>query len=365
VEGASAATTVDAGLTSEGSILGTASYMSPEQATGRQADGRSDIFSLALVLLECWQGRHPFLRDNVRDTLHAIAHDRLPALAYPAGSPEGSGAGIREGAGEGPGRALPDNEGRGHRPAAAPAGERVGQTGPCCHGRRSSSRQPTAAPLRSCRARPACVAGGSRLVPFPVPPARRAAAPPRLEYTQLTNFADSAVDPALSPDGRMLSFLRGEDTFGGPSDVYVWVLVAEMDLGGWQPCRLVPFDGSSLGKRVGPSPAKCTNAAWSVDGKWMYFSANTGNGFHIWRQRFPDGEPEQVTSGATEEEGVAFFPDGRSFVTSVETSQNTLWLHDARGDRQITSQGYAYLPSFSADGKRLYYLVRSRPTAAL
>jgi hypothetical protein len=35
-------------------------------------------------------------------------------------------------------------------------------------------------------------------------------------------------------------------------------------------------------------------------------------------------------------------------------------VHDSRGQRQITSQGYAYLPSFSADGKRLYYLQRSR-----
>jgi serine/threonine protein kinase len=56
-EGASSAPTADAGLTSEGSILGTAAYMSPEQAVGRPVDGRSDIFSLALVLFECWQGK--------------------------------------------------------------------------------------------------------------------------------------------------------------------------------------------------------------------------------------------------------------------------------------------------------------------
>ena len=87
-EGASAATTVDAGLTTEGSILGTAAYMSPEQATGRQVDGRSDVFSLALVLVEGWQGRHPFLRGNVMDTMHAVAHDRLPTLAYTAGGLE-------------------------------------------------------------------------------------------------------------------------------------------------------------------------------------------------------------------------------------------------------------------------------------
>ena len=86
-EGASTVTN-EAALTSEGTVMGTAAYMSPEQSTGRQVDGRSDIFSLALALFECWQGRHPFLRSNKLDTLHAIAHDHLPALAYSAGTPE-------------------------------------------------------------------------------------------------------------------------------------------------------------------------------------------------------------------------------------------------------------------------------------
>src|SRR5829696_6569158 len=60
--------------------------MSPEQSTGGQVDGRSDIFSLAVALFECWQGRHPFLRNNTLETRHAIVHDRLPALAHPAGT---------------------------------------------------------------------------------------------------------------------------------------------------------------------------------------------------------------------------------------------------------------------------------------
>ena len=132
-----------------------------------------------------------------------------------------------------------------------------------------------------------------------------------------------------------------------------------MDARSWLPCRLVPFDGSSAGTPVGPAPAQCTDAAWSPDGKWMYFSANTGSGVHIWRQRFPDGTPEQVTFGVTEEEGIHFAPDGRSFVTSIGTSQSTVWVHDSRGDRQITSEGFAFLPSISPDGKKLYYLVRA------
>jgi Tol biopolymer transport system component len=136
------------------------------------------------------------------------------------------------------------------------------------------------------------------------------------------------------------------------------VLIVEMG-SGWYPCRVVPFDGSNLGRAIGPSGAPCTYAAWSPDGRWIYLSANNGSGFHIWRQKFPNGEPEQVTAGATEEEGLAFAPDGRSFVTSIGIDQNTIWIHDSHGDRQITSQGYAYQPKFSRDGKRLYYMLRT------
>ncbi|HZQ52598.1 MAG TPA: winged helix-turn-helix domain-containing protein [Bryobacteraceae bacterium] len=304
------------------------------------------------------------------------------------------------------------------------------------------------------------------------------------EYTALTNFTDSAFSPALSLDGRMLAFIRGEDIepLGGTGEIYVkllpdgepvqlthdgkkkmspvftsqgdrivygvpgpmtdptswstwtisvfggepklllsnasaltWVpgtsrprvlfsqvdrgahmsvvtseenrtqartvyspsdangmahrsflspdrrqvLVVEMKGGGWQPCRLVPFEGGT-GKLVGPAPGQCSSAAWSPDGKWMYFSVNTGNGYHIWRQYFPNGAPEQVTSGATEEQEIAFAADGKSFLTSVGIRQSTLWLHDARGERQITSQGYAWLPKFSPDGKKIYFLLRAQ-----
>jgi len=55
-------------------------------------------------------------------------------------------------------------------------------------------------------------------------------------------------------------------------------------------------------------------------------------------------------------------PGGLSFVTSIGTSQSTLWIHDTGGDRQITSEGYSYWPSISPDSKRLYYLVRTGGT---
>ena len=135
------------------------------------------------------------------------------------------------------------------------------------------------------------------------------------------------------------------------------VLVVEMnEKGVWLPCRVLPIDGGAS-QAVGPSKARCTDAAWSRDGRWMYFSADAGDGFHVWRQRFPDGEPEQVTSGPTEEQGLAVAPDGKSLMTSVGLTQRSVWLHDASGDRQISLEGYAFWPLLSADGRKVVFRV--------
>ena len=139
-----------------------------------------------------------------------------------------------------------------------------------------------------------------------------------------------------------------------------WVLLAEMDAQWWRRCRVVPFDGSSVGRPVGPE-GSCTWAEWSPDGKWMYFTVdNRTAGFHVWRQRFPDGTPQQLTpSGASEEEGLAMMPDGKSFITTSGTQQSAIWLHDDKaGERQITSEGFSFLPTLSRNGTKVYYLRR-------
>jgi len=141
------------------------------------------------------------------------------------------------------------------------------------------------------------------------------------------------------------------------------VLLVEMDDDHlWEPCRLVPADGSSSAHKVGPLGGGCTFAAWSPDGKWMYFTSNAVSANHIWRQHFPDGKPEQITAGPTEEEGIAMAPDGRSFVTAVSLQGASLWLHDAGGDRQISLEGNAATPVFTPDGSKLLYrVVREQP----
>jgi eukaryotic-like serine/threonine-protein kinase len=133
------------------------------------------------------------------------------------------------------------------------------------------------------------------------------------------------------------------------------VLISEMDrTNRFQSCRVVPFEGGLPGRQVGPNGA-CGTAAWSPDGRSMYFSATVDGASHLWRQRFPDGQPEQVTFGPTEEMGVEVTPDGQSLVTSLGQRRSAIWIRDEQGERQISIEGVAFAPRLSANGRRLYY----------
>jgi serine/threonine protein kinase/Tol biopolymer transport system component len=144
-----------------------------------------------------------------------------------------------------------------------------------------------------------------------------------------------------------------------PSPDGKWVLMIEMDATGDLPCRVVSFDGSSSGIQVGPSGAPCEAGGWSTDSKWIYVSSGAGGNYHLWRQRFPSGAPEQITFGATNETDVAATPDAASIIAAVGNEQQTIFLHDAASERRVTSESFATSPAFSPDGERLLYLVRS------
>jgi TonB family protein len=65
---------VDAEMTQSGTLLGTPSYMSPEQAMGERLDGRSDIFSLGVCAFEMLSGEQPFPGTNVTSILYKLVH---------------------------------------------------------------------------------------------------------------------------------------------------------------------------------------------------------------------------------------------------------------------------------------------------
>ena len=79
--------TITAQMTEPGIILGTAAYMSPEQARGRAVDKRADIWAWGCVLYECLTGRRAFQGETVSDTLAQILKGEPHWTALPAATP--------------------------------------------------------------------------------------------------------------------------------------------------------------------------------------------------------------------------------------------------------------------------------------
>ena len=83
----SASPTMTLAATMRGEILGTAAYMSPEQASGKVVDKRADIWAFGVCLYEALTGRRPFHGEDAANTLASVLRDPIDLDALPAGCP--------------------------------------------------------------------------------------------------------------------------------------------------------------------------------------------------------------------------------------------------------------------------------------
>jgi serine/threonine-protein kinase len=79
--------TITANYTRPGVVLGTAPYMSPEQARGRPLDKRSDIWSFGIILFECLTGKRLFHGETATDSMGAIMHKEPDWSLLPSETP--------------------------------------------------------------------------------------------------------------------------------------------------------------------------------------------------------------------------------------------------------------------------------------
>ena len=464
-------------LTQAGAVMGTSAYMSPEQVRGEEMDSRTDLFSFGVVLYEMATGVVPFRGETHGVIAEAILNrtpvppvrlnpDLSPKLEEIINKALEKDRKLRY-------QNAADLQTDLRRLARDSSRDRLDASSSLLEKQEAKERKPE----KPKTGKAYFYVVGAVLVLMIVAAAflfrssSSGVVPPTKEWEQLTFFTDSAVYPALSLDGRMLAFIRGDNSFFTPGDVYVkllpggepvqlthdskpklapsfspdnsrisyghggtwdtwevpvlggdpqmllpnassltwieggkrllfseikeglhmvvvttdegrgnsrdvyvpagkrsmahhsylspdgrWVLIVEMDSRSEIiPCRIVPFDGSNEIRVVGLPNGACLSGAWSPDGKWIYLTAKTDD-FHIWRQRFPDGKPEQFTFGPTSQQGIAMAPDGKSIITSVGSEDRSVWLHDKDGDHPISSEGTTSLPRFSSDGHSLYFL---------
>jgi len=328
--------TMTQAATGVGVILGTAAYMSPEQARGRAVDKRADIWSFGCVLYECLCGRQAFSGETVSDMIARILQGEPDWDALPPSTPERIRGLLR--------RCLEKDARRRLRDI----GDAKIELEDVQAVRASSSAMRAAA----ARTGPRALVGWARLaaavvitaaVTLLVPRLFQRTVPPapvRFEVPQPENTslrADGA-SPRISPDGRTLAFVAS-DSSGVPQ---VWVRKLDAteakplpgtrgadDLIFWSPdSRQIAFTAEEKLKRValaGGDPVVLCPVKLQRGGSWnaadVILIAPNSNG-RIFQIPAIGGDLQPVTTldstrGESAHRFPQFLPDGRHFLFSV------------------------------------------------
>jgi eukaryotic-like serine/threonine-protein kinase len=282
-----------------GAIVGTVAYMSPEQARGEPVDGRTDIWSLAVVLYELLAGRLPFAGRSASDLIAAILeHDAAPLAPV-----------------------APDLPPELHRIIAKALKKDCD--------RRYQGMKDLQVDLEGVR----------------------------------DDLSIATTTRASTPDGARSAMLQPAlHRRKLPIPLAVLLAVAVLGAGaGWAMRDLIarnqptPQRVSRSLRRVTFDAGLQTDVTWSPGARSIAYASDKSGNFDIWVQRVEGGDALQITNSPAQDTQPTWSPDDRTIVFRSERDRGGLFVVPASGgaERRLTSFGVR--PRWAPDGSQLLF----------
>ena len=320
--------------TQAGIILGTAAYMSPDQAKGKSVDRRTDIWAFGCVLFELQTATMAFGDETVTDTLASIIKSDPDWSLLPPNTPPAIRKLLQRCLKKDPKQRL----------------QAIGEARIAIEETLSGEAEKTAPVIGSIHNRglrksgwliglavlmAAALLAGTAAWKWVAPSSATA-----MHFSAVTNFAGVQAQPALSPDGRSVAFVSNRD---GQYNIYIGLIS-----GG----NLVQLtrDGNVVSR-----------PRWSPDGTTISFSRLNASGiWDIWEVPALGGTPQRLMLSAKDAD---WSPDGH-FLAYENLATESVWISDTSGQnaRQVTpsepSRARDTEPRFSPNGRQLAFVTR-------
>jgi len=338
-----------AAATEIGTVMGTADYMSPEQASGKPVDHRTDIFSLGVTMYEMLAGRRPFERASSVDTIRAIVHEPVPPLEQPPELQEILAKAL----------AKDPKDRYQHAGDLAIDLRRFAQS---WRGRSlPSMRGAIPVPARSRRIVWA-LAAGAVLIAIAALTAQRLLSKrgdvwsnplDNAKVARLTDFEGAQTNPAISPDGKFVAFISNQ---GGDSDIWL----SQTSSG--------TLSNLTQG-RIGDANAPLRGVGFSADGSEVWSAgvqATAGvQGRRLMLWPLVGGAPHNFLEEHAAE--VAWSPDGSRLVYHTWDEGDPVFVADHNGAnaREILKSDpglHNHFQVWSRDARWIYFVRGRRST---
>jgi serine/threonine protein kinase len=316
-------TTISTVLTDPGSLVGTVTYMSPEQARGLEIDQRTDIWSLGVIIYEMITGRTPFEAKTSSDVISQILHSEPPPIArFSRDVPEAADWLVMKALNK-------DREGR-HQTAKELLSDL----------QRLRNRLALEQELKSISA------GGEGMIGRRSSASKEAVVEPTAPRSSV-EYIVSNISSHKKAAGLTLFLLL----VAGAAAVFGVVTLMRY----LRPVRATAVTSRSL-SRLTSGAGLQSEPTWSPDGRFIAYDSDHSGNFGIWIQPVSGGDPVQVTHSGAHDWQPDWSPDGNSIVFRSERDEGGLYVVPAFGGRERKISSFGYRPRWSPDGSKILCL---------